>query len=98
MRLEEMDWGNITPELYNEKNNTAILLFNHFLEEKELVLMNITFARSRFKWYSRHLPEGCRQILIFDTRGQNIKKEIYDLVEQEMGKHCIRVEFKKDGD
>ncbi len=97
MSFEGLAWGNVTPELYNGKDNIAIHVFNHSLEEDAVIPMNILFAKSRFDWYGRHLPKGCKQILIFDTRGQTIKNSTYEHIKYGLAKYGVHMQFKRDG-
>ena len=70
-----LDWGGVTPEIFDEKTNTAVHIVNHNLELKENIQRSINFLIVRIRWFNHHLPEGVLQKIIIDARGQGITYE-----------------------
>lgn len=67
-----MDWGNVTPEGFNEKENEALHVFNFDLSKKENIDNAILFTLGKMLRSKEDLPEDCKQTFTFDVRGQKI--------------------------
>ncbi len=67
----ELDWGKITPDGYNSKENKALYVFNHHFLNEESRKFSKVFAGGRVNWYSNRLPKNCKNELLLDIRGQD---------------------------
>ncbi|MCL6560078.1 MAG: hypothetical protein K6U74_15070 [Firmicutes bacterium] len=75
---EDLDWGPVTIEFFSEEENTAVHVFNCDLMSPDNVERCKKFVLGKLKWYKHHLPQGCKQAVIFDDRGQNINDNVRD--------------------
>jgi len=71
-----LQWGSATPEFYSADTLTAIHAINHALRDQDQLVLNLDFIRGRIAFFSRHLPSGATQRIIFDDRGQDIPSAI----------------------
>ena len=78
MKALDLEWGTATPEFVAKDSSTAIHVINHALGDVGQLTRNLTFIRGRVAFFTRHLPTGTKQHIIFDDRGQNIPKDIRD--------------------
>lgn len=67
----EPDWGEISPEGYNEEKNSALLAFNVDMESETSREMAKKFIAGRVLWYKRHLPVNSSFLVFVDLRGQD---------------------------
>jgi len=72
----DLEWGTATPESVADDSSTAIHVINHALEDNAQLARNLSFIRSRAAFFSRQLPTGMKQHIIFDDRGQDIPANI----------------------
>ena len=93
-----LNWGKITPEFYNESENISVHVFNHLSQRDDLVEINIKFMTGRLKWFSRNLPDDCKQIVKIDDRGQGISEETMKRIVESLGSLCETVEFLSQGE
>jgi hypothetical protein len=93
----KLDWGNITPEFYSEKNNTAVLVSNYFLENPESINRCIRFIKGRTKWYKLNLPKHCVIEIIIDDIGQSITERDKKLIENELMYGAENIKFLSRG-
>lgn len=74
----DLTWGTATPEFVSVDSATAIHVINHSLEDRTQLSRNLTFIRGRVAFFTRQLPAGMKQHIVFDDRGQNIPRDIRD--------------------
>lgn len=72
----DFDWGPAIPEFVNKNENTVLHVFNHKFSKREDLKRNLDFIFGRLQFFQKHLPEGMKQKIIFDDRGQNIPEEL----------------------
>lgn len=73
----DLNWGEISPDLYDEKNNEAVYVFNFSFISPEARNLVKKFAVGKVLWYHDQLPKNCRQVVELDLRGQDeIKYEL----------------------
>lgn len=80
----DLAWGTATPEFVSSDSSTAIHVINHALKDAEQLTRNLMFIRGRVAFFTRHLPTGMKQHIVFDDRGQNIPKDIRDALQQSL--------------
>lgn len=68
----ELDWGEVTPEAFDDVNNQALHVLNSFLRSPESRDLCLVYLVGRVVWFSKHLPPNCSHRIRFDTRGQSI--------------------------
>lgn len=71
-----LNWGTISPEFYNSDKKIALHVFNFLLKNEENRTLSIKFISGKIKWYAKHSPKGCSQIIRIDARGQQLSFEI----------------------
>ncbi len=67
-----LDWGNITPEGFNEKQQEALHVFNFDISSVDKISMCTIFIAGKIFWTSKHIPNGVSQKIVIDLRGQTI--------------------------
>ncbi|GEM_PF-2837107 len=97
MEAFELDWGTITPEFYNREKNAAVHIFNHNLSGEENINRAIKFALGRIKWYSKYLPPGCSNEVVFDDRGQDIDDSVRKQLANSLTPLALYVRFMSEG-
>lgn len=84
----ELDWGNVTPDGFDEKNQEIVHVFNFDISSKDKIDNCIIFSVGKIVWSHFHIPEGIKQKLVFDLRGQPLvfleraRKMKYDINEK----------------
>ena len=68
----ELDWGAVTPEGADIKNNKFTYVFNHNLSSPANVKRTIRFIVGRLLFYDKHLPAIPKHEVKIDARGQHI--------------------------
>ena len=68
----ELDWGEVTPEGFDDSKNQALHVLNCFLQSTESRNLCQIFLVGRIVWFSKHLPPNCSHRVRLDTRGQSI--------------------------
>jgi hypothetical protein len=81
-----LDWGNFTADGYNADNNEALHIFNFEINNSIKIDRVSHFVVGRLVWGSINLPRNCFQKILFDIRGQNIQKDILDLLNLKISK------------
>lgn len=77
-----IDWGGITPQGYNQEKNEALHVCNFDLSSEDKIENVILFIIGKILWAKNHLPKGCNQLIVFDVRGQELgDNTINDLVD-----------------
>src|SRR3989344_9031928 len=74
------DWGQVTPDLYNEKKNEAVHVFNFNMTSEESRHLAQKFIVGKVLWYQKHLPDNCSHIMDMDIRGQEEIEFEFDLM------------------
>jgi hypothetical protein len=69
-----LDWGPVTPDLMSQDSTVAAHVVNHELSGAN-VGRTLRFLRARIRFHARHLPPGCAQEVVVDTRGQVAEPE-----------------------
>lgn len=95
MKRLNSEWGNITPEGYDDAIREALHVLNvNFIGEANRNRV-VKFTCARVVHFHKHLPEGSSQRVRFDLRGQAVTSKNLDLARQsilqEASKHGIRV-------
>jgi len=76
----DLDWGPSTVEAINDQRRLALHILNHHIETSASLERTLRFAAGRVQWFSKQLPEGFQQVVLFDDRGQSVpvgtKREI----------------------
>ena len=94
------DWGTVTPEGVDRTDSMAILIHNFNLAETQSLGLAIAYSTGRVKWYSKQLPQGFRQKLVFDIRGQGLQDQLIERVQTdiaaELADHQFEIEFVKN--
>lgn len=84
----ELDWGNITPEGFDQEKKEVIHIFNFDISSAEKVSKCSVFSVGKIIWVNKHIPKGTTQKVILDLRGQPItfldraRKMKYDILQQ----------------
>jgi hypothetical protein len=84
--MENKDWGNVTPEGFNERNNEALHVFNFDISKRENIENAILFTLGKIVRSAEHLPKNCKQIITFDVRGQELEGDTVNYIVGEIGK------------
>ena len=71
-----LQWGEITPEGYDENINQALHVFNFYLLDEVARKYSSIFINGRVNWFVKHLPPLCAHLIRVDTSGQAISIEI----------------------
>lgn len=82
MEVQDLDWGVVTPEGYDDANQEALHILNvNFIgdENKNRV---IKFVCARILNFNKHLPSGGSQRVRFDLRGQLISNKNLETARQ----------------
>jgi len=77
----ELDWGEITPDGYNQNEKSSLCVFAHSLISEEARPLSSIFAAGRIVWYNNHLPEGTANKVLLDIRGQDAMKYEFEIQE-----------------
>lgn len=88
-----LNWGSVTPELYNKNTNTVVHVFNHCLMDKESIDRSIKFAIGRIEWFSNYLSLDCRHEVMIDDRGQAIDDNVRNIIINSLRKYAAKVSF-----
>lgn len=93
--MEDLDWGNATPEGYDDNNMEALHVLNvRFVGEANRNRV-LKFVCARILHFHRHLPKGSSQRVRFDLRGQLVSiknlEHARQTIVQEAAKHGVRV-------
>jgi hypothetical protein len=67
----DLDWGEITPDIYNGETNEAFHICNHYHISEEGRNISRIFTSGRVVWYHPHLPKKSSHHIRLDIRGQN---------------------------
>jgi hypothetical protein len=70
----ELDWGPVTPDIYNEARGLAVHIVNHELRSKLQQDRTVRFLRARIAHHAPHLPEGVEQGVHVDDRGHPLSE------------------------
>ncbi len=74
----DLDWGEITPDAYNQDENNAFYVFGFHMIQEESRKMASKYITGKVLWYKYHLPENCSHSIKLDIRGQReIKFEMH---------------------
>jgi hypothetical protein len=76
MDPNELEWGTATPEASNPDRRIALHVLNVSLEDPPSVDRVIRFTRARWHFFSKQLPQGWRQAVRFDDRGQSLSDSV----------------------
>lgn len=98
----KLDWGEVTPEKYNESVKEAFYVCNFCMKNEEARNSARLFLAGKVSWYSNHLPIGTLHRIRMDIRGQYIdfgklktwKSELVQLSEKKG--NVVSVEFHTD--
>lgn len=87
----KLDWGNITPDGYNELLQEIVHVFNFDISSKDKIERCIIFSVGKIIWSDMHIPKYTQQKIVFDLRGQplvfldrakKMKKDISEAVKK----------------
>ena len=67
-----LDWGQATVELSHSRERLAVHVLNHRLASEDDDVRTLRFLRARLRWYGQNLPQGFRQRVVIDDRGQSV--------------------------
>lgn len=87
----ELDWGNVTPDGFNEGNNEAIFVYNVDLTSETNLLDTILFVSGRIIWNKNNLPENCSQQIVFDIRGQDLNDNVINQIVKNINTNITKV-------
>jgi len=96
-RISDMDWGAVTPELFNREKNSVVHIFNHCLLDWGNINRAIKFAVGRIEWYKDFLPQDCKHEVVFDDRGQDIDDSVRDKMTERLSELTSYVKFMSKG-
>lgn len=65
----DFDWGNITPDGFDEVNNVALFVFNFDVSASDSIEMSKVFCYGKIVWATMNIPK-CNYRLVWDLRGQ----------------------------
>jgi len=82
--MQELDWGQVTPEGVDLNTNTFVYVYNHDLTSKEKVDRTIRFIIGRLLYYDNHLPKDPIHKIKLDIRGQQIGNETCDIIHKDL--------------
>jgi hypothetical protein len=68
----ELNWGNVTPDGFNEEKKEVINIFNFDISSAEKISRCVIFSVGKIIWINKHIIKGTKQKVIFDLRGQPI--------------------------
>ncbi|RXK85273.1 hypothetical protein [Filimonas effusa] len=68
--LFDLDWGQITPDGYNEELNQVLHVFNFDMSSKENLKRILSYITGRIIWMSYNAPLGSSHRVVLDIRGQ----------------------------
>lgn len=72
--MNNLDWGQITPEGYNTQTKVVLHVFNHDLTSSEKIDRTVRFIVGRVNYYELHVPPGATHLIKIDARGQQISE------------------------
>lgn len=87
----DLNWGNVTPDGFNEKNNEALFVYNVDLTSQTNMLDTILFVSGRIIWNRNDLPENCMQQIVFDIRGQKLNDNAISQILKNIDENVIKV-------
>ncbi|HEY0056904.1 MAG TPA: hypothetical protein VGB63_16255 [Pedobacter sp.] len=82
--MNDLDWGQVTPEGASLERNEFTYVYNHDLSSKDKVSRTIRFILGRLRYYDSQLPADPRHRIKFDLRGQNIPESSLELIRSEL--------------
>lgn len=90
MEEQDLDWGIVTPEAYDDMAREALHVLNvHFIGEVNRNRAT-KFASARVMHFHKHLPKGCSQRVRFDLRGQRVSNKNLELTRQTIIQECLK--------
>lgn len=98
----DLDWGNVTPDGYNEAEKMALSVFNFDISSAERIDRCIIYSVGKILWLNKHLPEETTQKVLFDLRGQplpfldrakRMKEEILKTIQSKEPKVVVNIEI-----
>jgi hypothetical protein len=72
----ELDWGEVTPEGFDNNKNQALHVLNCFMQSPESRRLVLIYLIGRIVWFNKHLPPGCCHRIRIDTGGQFISVNV----------------------
>jgi hypothetical protein len=67
----ELDWGEITPDIYEKDKNEITNVAAHFISNEDGQRFSPIYVAGRVLWYNEHLPTELKQRVLLDIRGQD---------------------------
>lgn len=92
-KIIDLDWGSVTPELYNQEKKTVVHIFNHYLVGEENLSRAIRFAIGRIECFRTYLSVECSHEIVFDDRGQDIDDNVRSIIIKKLSKQASKVNF-----
>jgi hypothetical protein len=92
-----LDWGQATVELSHPSKRVAVHVINHQLATQDDVVRNLRFICGRLRWFRRNLPQGFRQVVVIDDRGQSIADSIKLRFRKVCAGELAKVSFLSEG-
>lgn len=65
-----LEWGWVTSDGYSNEKKEVLTVFNFDVSCKENINRMMIFAIGKIVWLGKHIPEGTKQRIVFDLRGQ----------------------------
>jgi hypothetical protein len=91
-----LDWGSITPDSIS-RDGVAIHTIAHDLATPAGLSRTLRFVDARVALFARHLPDGTKQGVIFDDRGQDLPAQTRDALRAGLPAHLAFVRFMSEG-
>lgn len=66
----KLDWGQVTPDQFNEVKNESFYLFNFNMISEEARAQAMKFAAGKILWYAQQMPK-CKHHARLDIQGQD---------------------------